>query len=60
METIKHWKKAMEGEIDSLLRKKTWESVKPKEGRNTIHNKWVDRIKHESKGNKERYKARWW
>ena len=44
--------------MDSLLKNKTWELVKPPKGRNILQNKWVYKIKHEGEGNKERYKAR--
>ena len=58
VENRKHWKKAMEEEIYSLLKNKTWELVNPTKGRNILHKKWVYKIKHEGEGKKERYKAR--
>ena len=44
--------------MDSLLKSKTWELVKPLKGRRILQNKWVYKIKHEGEGKKERYKAR--
>ena len=44
--------------MDSLLKNKTWELVKPRKGRTILQNKWVYKIKHEGEGKKERYKAR--
>ena len=47
VETRKHKKREMEEKMDSLLKHKTWELVKPPKGRNILQNKWVYKIKHE-------------
>ena len=52
------WKKAMDDEMNSLQEKKVIEIVDRPENRKVISCKWVYRIKRDSKGNINRYKAR--
>ena len=51
------WELAMKEEMKSLHQNKTWELVKLPEGRKTLQNKWVYRLKEEADGSK-RFKAR--
>ncbi|GJU24701.1 ribonuclease H-like domain-containing protein [Tanacetum coccineum] len=53
-----HWTDAMNTEMEALLRNDTWEITDFPKERNVIGNKWVYRIKYESDGEIERYKAR--
>ena len=55
-ESIK-WELAMEDEIKSLQKNKTWSLTKLPEGKKVLQNKWVYRLKEEPDGSK-RYKAR--
>ena len=48
----------MQEEFKSLHDNKTWYLVECMKGINVLKNKWVYRIKHEGKENKQRYKAR--
>lgn len=48
----------MEDEIKSLHENQTYELTKLPQGRITLKNKWVYKIKHEENGQKPRYKAR--
>ena len=50
--------KAAQEEIDSLLVHDTWSLTKPPLGRKVIGSKWVFKIKHDEKGDAERYKCR--
>ena len=56
-ENSNKWELAMKDEMDSLLGNQTWELTKLLEGKKTLHNKWVYRIKNEHDGSKW-YKAR--
>lgn len=52
------WDKAIQEELNALNKNKTWTLIpRPKEAR-TIKNKWVFKIKTNSKGDFERFKAR--
>jgi hypothetical protein len=53
-----HWRRAMNLEIDALLKNCTWNLVPPLPNQNTIGCKWVFRIKRHADGTIERYKAR--
>ena len=55
-ESIK-WELAMEDEIKSLQKNKTWSLTKRPEGKKVLQNRWVYRLKEEPDGSK-RYKAR--
>lgn len=52
------WKKAMEEEYDALMKNKTWTLVPPMAGMKIVGNKWVFRLKYDSEGKVQRYKAR--
>jgi len=50
------WELAMEDEIKSLQKNKTWSLTKLLEGKKVLQNRWVYRLKEEPDGSK-RYKA---
>ncbi|GJS31119.1 retrovirus-related pol polyprotein from transposon TNT 1-94 [Tanacetum coccineum] len=53
------WKAAMEEEMDSLRKNKTWELVDPPAGQKLVSSKWLYKIKEGIEGvQKPRYKAR--
>lgn len=52
------WKSAIEEELASLEKNNTWRLVEPPTGRKLIDNKWVFKVKRNSDGDVERYKAR--
>lgn len=52
------WKSAMQDEITALKRNNTWTLVPPTPFINIVGCKWVFRIKHNSDGTIQRYKAR--
>ncbi|GKA20529.1 putative RNA-directed DNA polymerase [Tanacetum coccineum] len=52
------WVEAMNNEIETLNRNKTWTIVELPKGRKPIGCKWVWKIKYKSTGEVERYKAR--
>jgi hypothetical protein len=52
------WIKAMDEEIDSIERNKTWDVVDLPKGMNNIGVKWVYRTKLNADGEVEKYKAR--
>ncbi|KAK1604433.1 hypothetical protein QYE76_028106 [Lolium multiflorum] len=52
------WKHAMDSEYLALLKNQTWQLVPPRPGINVIDSKWVFKIKRNSDGSVERYKAR--
>ena len=52
------WKKAMDEEIDSLAKKKTWDLVEFPKGRSVVECKWVFKLKRNVDGSIERYKVR--
>lgn len=54
----KLWRKAAEEEINSLYSNGTWDLVPLPEGRKAVGSKWVFKIKRNSDGSVERYKAR--
>jgi len=51
------WESAMEEEMQSLTKNKTWELVKLPKGKKALHNRWIYRIKGDTDG-RRRYKAR--
>ena len=52
------WQEAMQHELDALKSQKTWSLVPLPAGHRPIGSKWVYRIKYNSNGTIERYKAR--
>lgn len=52
------WVEAMNSEISSLKRNHTWDLVNLPEDRKVIDNKWIFKLKHNSAGDVERFKAR--
>lgn len=52
------WKSAIEEELASLAKNNTWTLVEQPTGRKLIDNKWVFKVKRNSDGEVERYKAR--
>ena len=52
------WEQAMEAEMRSLRRNDVWELVELPENRKVIGSKWVYKVKVDSDGRVERYKAR--
>ena len=52
------WKEALDNEYSSLIEHKTWNLVKPPEGRNIVDSRWVFKVKYNADGTIERYKAR--
>lgn len=52
------WKDAMNEEYDSLIRNETWRLVDRAEAHRVIDNKWVYKVKYNTDGTIERYKAR--
>ena len=53
-----HWKEATDCEYDSLLSNDTWDLVPLPEGKNVVGSHWVFKLKRNSNGSVERYKAR--
>jgi hypothetical protein len=56
-EHSQQWTEAIQKEYDSLLTNGTWSLTALPRGRKAIGNKWVFRIKHNSDGTVERFKA---
>ena len=54
----KLWQKAMKTEYDSLINNGVFRLVELPEGHNVVDNKWVFKIKRNSDGSVQRYKAR--
>jgi len=52
------WEKAMDEEMDALVRNDTWELVPLPSEKNVIGCKWVFKVKCNSYGSIERHKAR--
>ena len=52
------WMKAMEDEIKSMSSKDVWDLENIPKGAKTVGCKWVYKIKYDSKGNIEKYRAR--
>ena len=55
VETRNKWEQGMDEEIDSLVRKQTWDLIKFPTRKRELKNKWVYRLKEED-GGKKRYK----
>ena len=58
MEDVGSWIEAMDDEMDSLDKKKTWDLVHLPKGQNLVGRKWVFKKKFCADGSVERYKAR--
>ncbi|XP_008238972.1 PREDICTED: uncharacterized protein LOC103337585 [Prunus mume] len=56
--TSREWRTAMGEEFNALQRAGTWVLIPPKPTLNVLPNKWVFRIKRNSDGSVQRYKAR--
>ncbi|KAD3640580.1 hypothetical protein E3N88_29803 [Mikania micrantha] len=54
----KHWEKAMEAEINSIEKNRTWALTNLPSGHKPIGLKWVYKIKRDAKGKIVKYKAR--
>lgn len=52
------WKEAMDDEIDSLRKTQTWTLVNPPSDHQVIDNRWTYKLKINSDGNIQRFKAR--
>lgn len=52
------WNKAIDEEMDALLRNETWEIVPRPKDRNISGSRWGFKIKHKANGSIERCKAR--
>lgn len=52
------WKEAINKEMNSLVKNKTWEVVDRPTGRKVIKCTWVFKVKQDAQGHLERYKAR--
>ena len=53
------WLEAMKTEIESLNETQTWDLVPKEKGQNIIPGRWVYKIKHDSNGNIDKFKARY-
>ncbi|GJS97878.1 ribonuclease H-like domain-containing protein [Tanacetum coccineum] len=53
-----HWTDSMNQEMNALLRNETWEIVELPKGRKVIGSKWIYKIKYQSSGEIDRFKAR--
>lgn len=53
-----HWRKAMEKEMDALLKNNIWEKCVLPEGKRPVGCRWIFTIKRPADGTIERYKAR--
>ena len=52
------WKRAMELEIESMMKNNVWQTVSRPEGQKVVGSKWVFKLKRDEGGNIVRYKAR--
>ncbi|KAI3802282.1 hypothetical protein L1987_30412 [Smallanthus sonchifolius] len=55
---IKAWKDAMQVELDSITKNKTWNLVRLPAGQKAIGLKWVYKLKRDASGNVTKHKAR--
>lgn len=55
---VEQWKCAMDDEYNSLITNHTWDLVEPPADQKVIDNRWVFKIKHNTNGTIDRYKAR--
>ena len=54
----KQWKEATDAEYKSLISNQTWELVPPPSNKNIVGNRWVFKVKRNSDGTVDRFKAR--
>lgn len=54
----KQWMQAINEEITSLVKNKTWDLMPLPPGRRVIDNRWIFKIKRDKDGNIDKYKAR--
>lgn len=52
------WKEATDSEYDALMSNGIWQLVPPPNGKNIVGSRWVFKVKHNSDGTVERFKAR--
>ena len=52
------WKEALKSEYESLIKKKTWDLVPRPKNINIVGNRWVFKVKRNSDGSIDRFKAR--
>ena len=52
------WKDVMHEEYESIMKNDVWEVVPRPEDKSVVTSKWLYKIKHESDGSAEKYKAR--
>ena len=57
-EHSREWKSAMKSEYNSLMVNDTWELVPPPANKNVVGSKWVFKVKRNSYGMVEKFKAR--
>ena len=55
----KHWRFALDAEHQQLCDALTWILVKREDAKNVVSGKWVFKIKRDTNGDIQRYKARW-
>eukprot|EP00794_Sanderia_malayensis_P011569 gene11569-biopygen9240 len=54
----KQWKEASDAEFQSLMSNETWELVPPPSNKNIVGNRWVFKVKRNTDGSIDRFKAR--
>lgn len=54
----KHWREAMEREVEALEQNGTWTLEEVPRGKNVIDSKWVFKVKYKPNGDLDKYKAR--
>lgn len=54
----KVWVQAMQEEMDSIIKKDTWNLCNLLKGKRCVGSKWIYKIKYNNDGSVERYKAR--
>lgn len=57
-EENKKWSAAMRDEYESLVKNDTWKLVERPKNRNIVDNRWIFKVKQNSDGSIDRYKAR--
>ena len=54
----KEWKDPMIEEYQLIIKNDVWDVVPRPEGNSVVTSKWIDKIKHATDGNIEKYKER--